>query len=219
MRANYAAEATCVDFWLGKVLDTVGELGLFENSIVVFLSDHGALLGEQEQFVKGPERLRGQVTHIPLLIRLPGKQFAGRKVSGLIQMPDLMPTLLHLTALKPPSRVTGSNFWPLVTGEMKSLREYAVQAYGWVAAIRTHEWNFSEVWKPEGYEGEYRPQLYDLREDPEELRSVADRYPDVTRKLSAQLKDYLRSGEEITRGSFQEKESLHPGRVYVKEAR
>jgi arylsulfatase A-like enzyme len=139
MRANYAGEAACVDYWLGKVLETIGELGLFENSIVVFLSDHGAMLGEQEQFLKGPEKLRGQVTHIPLLVRMPGKQFAGKRVSGFVQIPDVMPTLLSLLGLKAPTRVTGQNFWPLVSGETRSLRDRAVQGYGWIAAVRTGE--------------------------------------------------------------------------------
>ena len=219
MRANYAGEASCVDFWLGKVLETIGELGLFEDSIVVFLSDHGALLGEQEQFLKGPQKLRGQVTHLPLLIRLPGKQHAGKRVSGFIQVTDLMPTLLARLGLKSPSRVTGQDFWPLVTGETRGVRDFAVQAYGWIAAIRTREWNYSEIWKPEAYREAYLPQLYDLSKDPEELHSVAEKYPDVMRQLSAHLRDYLRSGEGITRGTFQEEESLSEGTVYVKQAR
>lgn len=219
MRANYAGEASCVDYWLGKVLDTIGELGLFENSIVVFVSDHGTMLGEQNQFAKGPEKLRGQVTHIPLLIRMPGKQLAGKRVSGFVQFPDLMPTLLSLLGLKSPSRVTGGDFWPLVTGKTKSLRDYAVQAYGWIAAVRTPEWNYTQVWKPEAYQGKYSPQLYNLEKDPEELKNVADNYPDIVRQLSAKLNEYLASGEALTRGSFQEKESFKTGQVYVKTAR
>jgi arylsulfatase A-like enzyme len=219
MRANYAAETSCVDSWFGKVLETIGELKLFDNSVVVFLADHGALLGEQEQFLKGPEKLRGQVTHIPLLIRMPGKQYAGRRVSGFVQMPDLMPTLLSLLGLKSPSRVTGTNFWPLVTGETRSLRESAIQAYGWIAAVRSGEWNYSQVWKPEAYEGQYHAQLYNLSKDPEELTNVAEKYPDIVRQLSHQLKEYLDSGREIARGSFQERESLRSGSVYVKGAR
>lgn len=215
LRANYAAETTCVDFWLGKVLETIGELGLFEQSIVVFLSDHGALLGEQGQFLKGPERLRGQVTRLPLLIHLPGKQLAGKRVADFIQIPDLMPTLLSLLGLKPPARVTGSNFWPLVTGPERGSRDYAVQGYGWIAALRTAEWNYSQVWKPGAYKGQYRPQLYHLSEDPEELTNVAEKYPDVVRRLAGLLKDYIASGEAITQGSFHERESLDTGNTYV----
>jgi len=208
-----------VDLWLGKVLETIGELKLFDNSVVVFLSDHGALLGEQDQFLKGPEKLRGQVTHIPLLIRMPGKQYAGRRVSGFVQIPDLMPTLLSLLGLNAPSRVTGSNFWPLVTGGIHSLHKSAIQAYGWIAAIRSGEWNYSQIWKPEPYDGQYRPQLYNLTKDPEELTNVAEKYPDIVRQLSHELMEYLDSGREITRGSFHERESLHTGGVYVRGVR
>ena len=204
-RANYAGETTCVDHWIGKVLDTIEELGLYENSIVVFLGDHGALLGEQGQFLKGPSRLRTQVTHIPLLIRMPGKKHAGKRVSGFVQIPDLMPTLLSLLDLKSPSRVTGENFWPLVTGETKSLRDHVVSAYGWIACVRDRKWNYSQVWNPSVYERNYPPQLYDTEKDPEELVNVAAKHPDVTKALAAKLRDYILSGEKITRGSFQEK--------------
>ncbi len=76
LRANYAGEASNVDYWYGQVLNTVRELGLLDNSVVVFLSDHGALLNEQGQWVKGPERQRTQVTHIPFIVHVPGTQYA-----------------------------------------------------------------------------------------------------------------------------------------------
>ncbi len=218
-RANYAGEVSCVDFWVGHLLDMIRQLGLFDNSVVVFLADHGTLLGEQGQFAKGPEKLRGQVSHIPLLIRVPGEESAGKRVPGLIQVTDVMPTLLHLLELKSPSRVTGINFWPLVTGETKSLRDYAVQTYGWTGAVRTREWNYNEIWKPEAHRQPYSPQLYNLEKDPKELTNVAENYPDVARLLSAKLKEYIASGEGISRGSFNERPSLNIGEVYVKQVR
>ncbi|MCZ2147041.1 MAG: sulfatase-like hydrolase/transferase [Bryobacterales bacterium] len=204
-RANYAGEAACVDFWFGRILDTVRELGLFENSVVVFMGDHGALLGEQGQFLKGPERMRTQVTHIPLLIRLPGGEQGGKRVKGFVHIPDIMPTLLGRLNLKPPPRVTGQDLWPLVTGETRSVHDYVVHAYGWVAAVRTREWNFSTVWKKDKYQGSYAPQLYDTQKDPEELTNVADKHPDVVKQLSAKIAEYMASGESITRGSFHER--------------
>jgi arylsulfatase A-like enzyme len=218
-RANYAGEVNCVDYWIGNLLNLIGELGLFESSVVVFMSDHGAMLGEHQQFLKGPDKLRGQVTHIPLLIRTPGKQHAGIKVPGFVQPPDVMPTLLHALGLKPPSRVTGTNLWPLVTGETRRARDEAVQTYGWVGAVRNHEWSYTEIWKPEanpekfhlypaGPLTTYKPQLYNLEKDPHELTDVADKYPDVARQMSAKMKEYISSGEGLTSGSFSSKPSL-----------
>ena len=95
LRANYAGESMCVDYWLGEILNTVEELGLFDNSVVVFFSDHGALLGEQGEFLKGPTRIRRQVTHNPFLVRLPGKEKAGTRASGFVHHPDVMPTAVQ----------------------------------------------------------------------------------------------------------------------------
>ena len=205
LRANYAGEASAVDFWFGKILDTAAELGLLENSVVIFTSDHGALLGEQGQFVKGPERLRRQVTQVPLVVRVPGSQFAGKKVPGLVQIPDIMPTILGRLGLKAPSRVTGSDLWPYVTGQRSNTRDRAITAYGWIGAVRTAEWNYSAIWNKEKYEGRYAPQLYDCRKDREELHTVADQHPAVVKELHAKLEQYMASGWGITNGSFNER--------------
>ncbi|MGH9446459.1 MAG: sulfatase family protein, partial [Terriglobia bacterium] len=218
-RANYAGAVNDVDWWVGNLLDTIDQFGLFENSVVVFMSDHGAMLGERGQFLKGPDKLRGQVTHIPLLIRTPGKQYAGKKVDGFVQVPDVMPTLLHLLGLNSPSRVTGRNIWPLVTGDANKVRSDVVHTYGWVGAVRNQEWNYSEIWQPQAHQdkfhaspgaplGIYKPQLYNLEKDPNELDDVVDKYPDVARQMSARMKEYIASGEGLTFGSFNAKPSL-----------
>jgi arylsulfatase A-like enzyme len=218
-RANYAGSVNDVDYWVGNLLDTIEQFGLFQNTVVVFMSDHGAMLGEHEQFLKGPDKLRGQVTHIPLLIRAPGSA-AAKKVDGFVQFPDVMPTVLHSLGLKPPSRVTGANLWPLVNGDTRAIRDDVVQSYGWVGAVRTKEWSYSEIWKPEAHQDQYhvlpgeplsiyKPQLYNLEKDPGELTDVADRYPDVARQMSSRMKDYIASGEGETLGSFNGKPSLN----------
>ncbi len=210
LRANYAGESMCVDYWVGEILTAIEELGLYDNSIVVFTSDHGALLGEQGQFLKGPERIRGQVTHNPLLVRLPNKEQGGKHVKGFVHHPDIVPTLMGLLGLDPPPRATGNNVWPLVKGETNSFHDYLVQGYGWIGAVRTVEWNFSRVVDPERYQKEYKPQLYNLEKDPQELTNVADQYPDVVNDLSAKLIDYIEAGNGLTGGSFHAREGHRP---------
>jgi arylsulfatase A-like enzyme len=230
-RTNYAGAASCTDFWIGALLDRIEQFGLFDNSVVLFMSDHGAMLGEHGQFVKGPDKLRGQVTQVPLLIRTPGNPYSGKRVPGFVQIPDVMPTVLSLLDLKPPSRVTGHNVWPLVTGASSS-RDRVVQTYGWVGAVRTNEWSYSEIWKPEAQQdkysvlpgappGIYRPQLYNLATDPKELTDVVDKYRDIAREMSAKMKEYFASREGTTFGSFNERPSLDTfrrsqGGIYAK---
>ncbi len=209
LRANYAGEAMCVDFWMGEILKKVDELGLFDTSVVAFFSDHGALLGEQGQFVKGPERLRRQVTHNPFLVRLPGGEHAGTHVDGFIQHPDVMPTLFNLLELNPPPRATGRNLWDMVTGG-NSPHEFVVHAYGWIGGVRTREWAFSTVFDQQRYGREYPSQLYDLAKDPDELTNVAEQHPNVVADLTAKMRDYIESGREITRGTFHAKADVQP---------
>ncbi len=210
MRANYAGESMCVDYWLGEILDKIGELGLFENSAVAFFSDHGALLGEQGQFLKGPERVRRQVTHNPFMVRLPGKDAEGKHVSGFVHHPDVMPTLFSLLELDPPPRATGRNVWDMVDGG-NSPHEHLVQVYGWIGAIRTPEWQFSTVVDQQRYGREYAPQLYNREADPDELTNVAEAHPDVVADLTAKIEEYLESGRGITKGSFHARMDVLPG--------
>lgn len=205
LRANYAGEASNVDFWIGKTLQKIKDLGLYDNSIIVFLADHGALLNEQGQWVKGPEKIRKQVTHVPLIVHLPHNQYAGKRVSGFVQPADVLPTLLGRLSLKAPSRVTGEDLWPYITDEKKNDREFVVSSFGYIASVRTHEWNYSAIWDKEKYKGgSYSPQLYDLNKDPEELTNVADQHPQVLKNLQEKLDDYIASGKDLTNGSFSE---------------
>jgi hypothetical protein len=68
--------------------------------------------------------------------------------------------------------------------------------------VRTPEWNYSVVWNKDKYQGNYKPQLYDLKNDPEELQSVADQHPQVLTELQAILDEYIASGKDLTDGSF-----------------
>ena len=105
-----------------------------------------------------------------------------------------------------------------MNGETKRLYEYMVQTYAWVVAVRTYEWNYSATWRKEMLPGPYPPQLYNLKDDPEELRNVVDKYPDAGRMMAAKLNDYIGQGESLTRGSFHEQPSFDIGEVYVKSS-
>ena len=106
LRAHYAAEVHLVDKWIGHVLTKIGELDLWRDSIVVFTSDHGMLLGEHNRTGKSnihPDDQRvwplyRELAHIPLLIAAPGAA-EGSRVSQLTQSVDLLPTFLDLSGV------------------------------------------------------------------------------------------------------------------------
>lgn len=110
IRALYMAEASLVDHWVGVLLDKIDELGMAEDTAVIFVSDHGFSFGEHGHVGKSYIReLNGRmfyeaipmyddIRRIPLMIRLPGER-GGRHCKALVQSPDLMPTILELAGL------------------------------------------------------------------------------------------------------------------------
>jgi len=110
MRALYAGEVTMVDRWIGMLLRKIEDLGLFDNTAVVFTTDHGFYLGEHnltgksiitsEFHANAP--LYEEVAHIPLLIRLPGQSKRGVHCSALVQPPDLTATIIELAGAEDP---------------------------------------------------------------------------------------------------------------------
>ena len=94
VRALYAGLVTFVDARIGKFLREVEAQGLMRNTIIVFVADHGTLMGEQGQLHKGETRLRTQVTNVPLFLYHPNRPWAGKRVGGFVQHTDLATTLL-----------------------------------------------------------------------------------------------------------------------------
>ena len=94
-RNLYAAEAAFVDEQIGKLLDKIRELGLMENSLIIFLADHGHPLGEHGKMLKMVDQLYSPLLNIPLMIRLPGAKKAGKRIDALVQTVDLFPTIME----------------------------------------------------------------------------------------------------------------------------
>ena len=111
MRALYAAQVTLVDRWVGRLLEKIATLGLDRNTLIVYLSDHGHLFAEHGLQGKptGPLGMLYEVTtRVPLLIRHPDGLGAGRRVAGIAQHPDILPTILDfLNVPTPPASRVG----------------------------------------------------------------------------------------------------------------
>ena len=146
VRALYAAEATLVDKWIGELLEKVDELGLFEDTVVVFTSDHGFLLGEHGYVGKsiivgeyhGLLPLYEEICHIPLILRPADKLGwdAGREISALVQTPDIAATIVDLAGAERPERVQGSSLVALVEERVESLRDIAVSTPSLIRGVR-----------------------------------------------------------------------------------
>lgn len=132
-RALFAGEAMLVDRWTGHLLERAESLGLFENTAIFFISDHGFYLGEHGYMGKSLITSRSQQTvplypevcRIPWMVHMPG-QDQGARVQSLAQPLDLAPTILDLFGLPVPEFCDGVSLKPVLEGKKASPREVAI---------------------------------------------------------------------------------------------
>ncbi len=133
IRAHYAGEVTLVDRWVGRLFQKIEDLGLLENTAVIFTTDHGFYHGEHNLMGKSiiTENFQGlaplyeEVTHIPLLIYIPG--IKSGKIKGFVQVPDITATILELAEIKDIPEIDGKSMLPLIEKNRK-IRNFAVSA-------------------------------------------------------------------------------------------
>jgi arylsulfatase A-like enzyme len=146
-RALYAAEATMVDRWVGYLLDQVGELGLWENTLVLYTADHGFYLGEHGyigKFVLRPGLaqmlpLYGELCRVPLLARFPGST-PGAVVDGLVQTLHLGAAVLDFLGVRAPPTFMAPSLWPVLRGREPGVTDVAVSA----PALSQPDWSKPE---------------------------------------------------------------------------
>lgn len=132
-RALYAGEVTLVDHWFGYLLDRIESLGLLKNTAIIFTTDHGFYFGEHGYIGKSlvTEKyqqaipLYPEVAHIPLLIYIPGIE-GGKRISALVSLVDLMPTILDLLGVPIPETVQSHSILPIIEGKVDKIRDFVV---------------------------------------------------------------------------------------------
>ena len=198
LAAHYAAEVYLVNKWIGQVLKKVEELGLFENTVVAFTTDHGMFAGEHNRTGKSnihPEDERvwplyEEVAHIPLMVAAPGIG-GGRRVKALTQSVDVLPTLLQLTGVKPGGLdMHGHSLVPLMKGSKRPWpRKYAFSSpflRNGGPTVTDGRWSYISYGERGG-----KPELYDLRQDPGQRRNVLRQNPKVASRMRRALGSFL----------------------------
>lgn len=192
--AHYLGMVTYTDHQVGRVLRKLSELGLEENTLVIYTADHGDMMGEHGMFLKGSV-LYEPVVKVPLIIRLPKAVPAGRRVHELVSNVDLLPTILELLGLgaEIPSEIQGRSLVPLLRGRPGRWREVVfceegVEGWGRIVMARTGRWKLTQYTNFET--GELEPaELYDLRADPGELRNLVSdqRFAPIVKRLFSEI--------------------------------
>jgi arylsulfatase A-like enzyme len=166
--AGYYAATTATDDQIGRVLQALEDLGLDKNTVVVFTGDNGLAVGQHG--LMGKQNVYDHSSRVPLLLRGPGIP-AGMKSDALCQLFDLCPTLLGMAGVPAPATADGKDLGPVIRGEKKDVRDATLHAYKDVQrAVRTHDAKLIEY----SVNGVRTTQLFDLKNDPWEMKNLAD---------------------------------------------
>jgi arylsulfatase A-like enzyme len=208
MIALYDGEIFNADKQIGELLDDIKALGLEKNTIVVFYSDHGDMFGKHGRFMRGGP-LRGtfydDVLHIPLIVRHPA--LAPREVTELAQVIDIPPTLLEMAGLASPPQFVGKSLVPMMKTNTPPLNEYVFAGSAFspsdrnqffrypsvIASARSKQWKLIVERVETGDAQRESIELYNLKQDSEELTNVAEKEPAALASMKAAMRDWLRN--------------------------
>ncbi len=163
--ADYYACITFLDFQIGRILDALKATGQYENTIIVFASDHGLAIGSHGLF--GKQNLYEHSMNTPLIVAGPGVP-KNKQSNAFTYLLDLFPTLCDLAGLKTPAEIEGLSLAPVIAGKVKTRRDSIFTAYRTVQrAVR------NDRWKLIVYPQINKTQLFDLNNDPAEMNDLA----------------------------------------------
>jgi arylsulfatase A-like enzyme/Tfp pilus assembly protein PilF len=181
----YSGEIAYTDSQLGRLFDYLRAQDLQDRTLIVVIADHGESLGEHGEDTHGVF-LYDSTVHVPLMIAGPGIP-AGKTIAQQVRSIDIMPTILAFLNLSPGKEAQGVDLLPLIqkgqplptdSAYLETLYPRTYMGWSELRAIRTNQWKF--ILAP-------RPELYNLKEDPQEATNVESREPVVASRMDARL--------------------------------
>ncbi|MDR6551756.1 sulfatase-like hydrolase/transferase [Paenibacillus qinlingensis] len=186
--ASYYALITLVDDYLGRMLDVIDGSSLKDNTIVVYISDHGEMAGQHGIWQK--QCFYESSVKIPMIIRLP-ESLGGRSISHNVSLVDLIPTIMELAGIQPPSRLSGQSLLPLIQGDLEGAPRVVFSEYHAQGMLQAAFMVKKDHFKYNYYvEYPEQPELFQVDKDPGELVNLAGR-ADMAGKLQEMHRELL----------------------------
>jgi arylsulfatase A-like enzyme len=168
----YDGEIATADAIVGRFFAELERRGLYDKSLIILCGDHGEGLGDHGEAEHGVLLYR-EVLHIPLIVKLPGQKFAGRRVSAPAQLVDILPTVTAAVGVQPPANLPGMSLIDLAEGRARAVRTiYSETLYprlhlGWSQLRSLTDARDHYIESP-------APELFDLINDPAEKNNIRD---------------------------------------------
>jgi len=208
--SRYDGEIAYADHYVGELHDKLKELGRYDNSLILFTSDHGETLSERRWMFDHGGRAYDEQIRIPLVVRFPGGKWGDRRLTAGAQHPDYLPTILDFLGVPLPGKVEGRSLMKAVRGqEQPSPRAMISLARPEPGRVKhlprpvVKKGLIKSVRLPPDkliiYPAEGGPifELFDLKNDPREKRNLAEQKPQLVKELQKKIDlSLLGSGEK-----------------------
>ena len=176
--AAYYAMIKLIDDQLGRILAALDSSGQRDNTIIIFSSDHGETLGDHGLIQKGCRFYEGLV-HVPLIWSWRGTFAAGLRSKALVELTDIVPTLLEASGLAVPNYITGESLLPILMGERSPDEHRNIVRCEFIDALDMPDasvatMHFDGRYKLIVYHNQHLGELYDLEADPGEFDDLWD---------------------------------------------
>ena len=194
MIAAYWGYCTFIDHEIGRIINYLKEKNLYEDTIIIFSTDHGDMIGSHRIFNKGFQMY--EETHrIPLVIRIPGESNNGKKIESFVSHVDLFKTICDLADINVNNENDGFSLRNLIKGDNSNSRDSIfAEFHGYepcltsIRMVRTKKWKY--IYNPFSID-----ELYDMESDPFEIHNLAPRigHKAVLMRMKERMIDWMRS--------------------------
>lgn len=191
MLKGYFAAVTAMDLNIGRIIEKVNELGIREETVIIFMSDNGFSCGHHGFWGKGngtnPRNMYENSIKVPFIMSHPGKLPENKTIKSLISAYDIFPTLLEYLNLPVPEKenLPGKSFLPLLKENEEKINDdvFIFDEYGPVRMIRNEKWKYV-------YRHAYGPdEFYNLTDDPDERNNLIEKkeYKEIVDELKIKM--------------------------------
>lgn len=187
--AVYYGMISMMDKYIGRILDKLDELGMAENTLIVFTTDHGHFFGQHGLQAKGGFHYEDLIK-LPFIVKYPGHVPAGRRTDAIQSLVDLAPTLLSFCNLPIPASMTGVDQRQVWLGRQNQARDHAICEFRHEPTTIHQKTYIDARYKITVYYNQPYGELFDLTQDPHELHNLWDE-PDCLKLKSELLLKYI----------------------------